>query len=255
MGCPELDMTSYFRFIKPDENPCERLESSTEKTSYSRFSHPVVSNFRYYSPEMGRWTGRDPMEGWGGYNLYLMCHNNVFNKYDLLGLVDFLGVDISIEYNAQKEVDNHTRKPGNRGVTLYNASVICICTGKGNCTLKCTIISIPTAYVSEGEGSILGDGSAEHEVRHALAFLKGPVAEVMNDMKLYEGSYKTPEECQRNIKIAEDIGNRTIKKYEDWEYDNEYTMDPKTHYAKRLQPLYDYPEPVEANIMGSTTET
>ena len=44
MGCPELDMTSYFRFVRPDENPCERLEYSTGKTAYSRFSRTVTDD-------------------------------------------------------------------------------------------------------------------------------------------------------------------------------------------------------------------
>ena len=44
MGCPELDMTSYLRFVKPDENPHERLESPTKKTAYSRFSRTVTDD-------------------------------------------------------------------------------------------------------------------------------------------------------------------------------------------------------------------
>ena len=44
MGCPELDMTSYFRFVRPDENPCERSQSPTKKTAYSRFSRTVTDD-------------------------------------------------------------------------------------------------------------------------------------------------------------------------------------------------------------------
>ena len=44
MGCPELDMTSYLRFVKPDENPCERSQSPTKKTAYSRFSRTVTDD-------------------------------------------------------------------------------------------------------------------------------------------------------------------------------------------------------------------
>ena len=86
MGCPELDMTSYFRFVRPDENPHERLESPTEKTSYSRFSHTVVSYYRYYSPELGRWLSREPLEEVGSFNLYSFVYENPIYYYDFLGL-------------------------------------------------------------------------------------------------------------------------------------------------------------------------
>ena len=89
MGCPELDMTSYLRFVKPDENPCERLESPTQKTAYSRFSHTVVSISRYYSPEIGKWISRDPIEEEGGLNLYRMVGNDAVNAWDKLGLEPF----------------------------------------------------------------------------------------------------------------------------------------------------------------------
>ena len=44
MGCPELDMTSSFRFVRPDENPCEQSQSPTKKTAYSRFSRTVTDD-------------------------------------------------------------------------------------------------------------------------------------------------------------------------------------------------------------------
>jgi RHS repeat-associated protein len=48
----------------------------------------VYYNFRYYSPELGRWMGRDPIEEEGGYNLYGIVGNNSVNKIDYLGLED-----------------------------------------------------------------------------------------------------------------------------------------------------------------------
>ena len=41
--------------------------------------------FRYYSPEMGRWTSRDPIAEQGGLNLYQACYNNLLNLIDPLG--------------------------------------------------------------------------------------------------------------------------------------------------------------------------
>ena len=45
----------------------------------------VYYNYRYYSPELGRWTRRDPIEEEGGVNLYGMCHNQVISASDGLG--------------------------------------------------------------------------------------------------------------------------------------------------------------------------
>jgi len=45
----------------------------------------VYYNYRYYSPELGRWLSKDPIGEEGGLNLYLMCGNNVVNVWDVLG--------------------------------------------------------------------------------------------------------------------------------------------------------------------------
>lgn len=42
--------------------------------------------YRYYSPQMGRWTCKDPIGEEGGFNLYGMVGNEAVNKYDLNGL-------------------------------------------------------------------------------------------------------------------------------------------------------------------------
>ena len=46
----------------------------------------VYYNYRYVSPELGRWLSRDPIGENGGVNLYIFVSNNVINKYDLNGL-------------------------------------------------------------------------------------------------------------------------------------------------------------------------
>ena len=45
----------------------------------------VYYNYRYYSPELGRWIKRDPIEEEGGVNLYAMVGNNPVNRWDHLG--------------------------------------------------------------------------------------------------------------------------------------------------------------------------
>ena len=46
--------------------------------------------FRYYDPETGRWPSRDPIEEFGGLNLYLMTGNSLVNGVDLYGALDDL---------------------------------------------------------------------------------------------------------------------------------------------------------------------
>ena len=45
----------------------------------------VYYNYRYYSPELGRWLSRDPIEEQGGYNLYGMVNNYIINAFDSKG--------------------------------------------------------------------------------------------------------------------------------------------------------------------------
>ncbi len=44
--------------------------------------------YRYYSPALGRWLSRDPIEEQGGLNLYGFVNNDPVNKWDVLGLWD-----------------------------------------------------------------------------------------------------------------------------------------------------------------------
>jgi len=45
----------------------------------------VYYNYRYYSPELGRWLSRDPIGERGGWSLYLFVFNDSINLFDLLG--------------------------------------------------------------------------------------------------------------------------------------------------------------------------
>jgi RHS repeat-associated protein len=47
----------------------------------------VYYNFRYYSPELGRWMSRDPIEEDGGIGLFLSYNNDPINRTDQLGLL------------------------------------------------------------------------------------------------------------------------------------------------------------------------
>lgn len=50
--------------------------------------------FRYYSPELGRWINRDPIEEDGGVNLYGMVGNDAINQWDVLGMMSKYDQDV-----------------------------------------------------------------------------------------------------------------------------------------------------------------
>lgn len=70
-----------------------RASGDMADKSFFRFSTKYTDNetqflyygFRYYSPALGRFYGRDPMGEKGGIHLYAFCSNNAVNKWDVLG--------------------------------------------------------------------------------------------------------------------------------------------------------------------------
>jgi RHS repeat-associated protein len=48
---------------------------------------------RYYDPKLGRFLRRDPVGERGGVNLYAFVRNNSLNRWDYLGLSEYLGSD------------------------------------------------------------------------------------------------------------------------------------------------------------------
>jgi RHS repeat-associated protein len=64
---------------------CLRTRKSVSPKTHTPDRHLQVSGLRYYSPELGRWPSRDPIEEEGGLNL------NAFVGNDSVGAVDPLG--------------------------------------------------------------------------------------------------------------------------------------------------------------------
>ncbi len=56
----------------------------------------VYYGMRYYSPTLGRFINRDPIEEGGGLNLYLFCKNDGVNQSDYLGMNAFTDWTIAI---------------------------------------------------------------------------------------------------------------------------------------------------------------
>ena len=105
MGCRELDISDCFIFSTEKDHFAAHFEyspfgkiisengSMPEKFAF-RFSSEyhdsetglVYYNYRYYSPELGRWINRDPIGEDGGNNLYGFVGNSPINFLDKLGL-------------------------------------------------------------------------------------------------------------------------------------------------------------------------
>jgi RHS repeat-associated protein len=105
MGCRNLDISDCFIFSTEKDHFAAHFEyspfgkiisengSMPEKFAF-RFSSEyndsetglVYYNYRYYSPELGRWLNRDPIEERGGPNLYGFVGNDGVNGWDYLGM-------------------------------------------------------------------------------------------------------------------------------------------------------------------------
>ena len=78
----ELTLDTLLPTAAAEEAP--RFRFSTKYTDSE--SGLVYYGFRSYSPELGRWVNRDPIEERGGVNLYGMVGNDPVNRWDVLGL-------------------------------------------------------------------------------------------------------------------------------------------------------------------------
>jgi RHS repeat-associated protein len=79
----------------------------------------VYYGYRSYSPELGRWVNRDPIEERGGINLYGMVGNDAVNRVDELGLAWF-----SRDPTPQEECEKRcktSRHCESKGSTLEKA--------------------------------------------------------------------------------------------------------------------------------------
>ena len=76
-----------------DENPFRfSSEYADDETGL------VYYNYRYYSPQLGRWTKRDPIEEKGGVNLYGFIMNEDISAFDSLGLANVCCDNADLEW-------------------------------------------------------------------------------------------------------------------------------------------------------------
>ena len=61
--------------------------AATKSASGAHETGLVYYGKRFYSPTLGRFINRDPIEEQGGMNLYGFCGNNSVNRWDVLGMI------------------------------------------------------------------------------------------------------------------------------------------------------------------------
>jgi len=87
--------------------------------------------YRYYSPQLGRWACKDPIEEDGGINLMAFCSNTPVNSVDHLGLIEWNGPNsnaVKAQMEATQEgldqirriTENDTKKGTNTTVRDQN---------------------------------------------------------------------------------------------------------------------------------------
>ena len=65
----------------------------------------VYYNYRYYSPELGRWLSKDPIGEQGGWNLYWIVQNKMIDVFDILGLKTYRASSV---YAILNDLDSGT---------------------------------------------------------------------------------------------------------------------------------------------------
>jgi RHS repeat-associated protein len=104
----------------------------------------VLTWYRAYDPDTGRWLSRDPIAEEGGLNLYGYVGNDPGNLWDPLGLQDFLnaqgnaksGCGVDVSFHSQSVNNNPNSNPRNAWDDGSTFTVMGHGSGKGNPFIK-----------------------------------------------------------------------------------------------------------------------
>ena len=183
----------------------------------------VYYNYRYYSPELGRWTKRDSIEEEGGKNLYRFTSNNPIFTIDIYGLI---AVNHSPKIQGIPYTYADLPSPGRAS---YPWTVACVCSKE--CGLVCTIditlsIKLHSRFQGVRDTDILKfkykaktkigsfiqiiktskRGAYGHEQKHLTSF----VTEAKKLTTSYERVYDTIDDCNVAIPKAEKYLNTKL---------------------------------------------
>ena len=86
--------------------------------------------YRFYTPELGRWINRDPIEEEGGENLYAFCRNDSISQIDELGKNIYLvegndtGYELNDRYHQSICVDDEKSLDRFNGKTCFSFGLV-----------------------------------------------------------------------------------------------------------------------------------
>ena len=79
--------------------------------------------YRFYDPNLQRWLNRDPIQEWGGINLYGYVYNDSINLFDLFGLTTYVSnTPFPWTPPCQKGPYSYTIDDGHNGTETYTLS-------------------------------------------------------------------------------------------------------------------------------------
>ena len=80
----KYDYTPFGKLAQTVEEIEQAFKFSSEYAETE--TNLIYYNYRYYNPENGKWLSRDPIEEYGGINIYGFVNNNSANYIDYFGL-------------------------------------------------------------------------------------------------------------------------------------------------------------------------
>jgi RHS repeat-associated protein len=136
--------------LLPTEAAAEapRFRFSTKYTDSE--SGLVYYGYRSYSPELGRWVNRDPIEERGGVNLYGMVGNDAVNRWDVLGLEP-------ADFGPPQKGSPQTPPPGNWPINEFNCAGLAFCELE-NIQMQETLNRLNNKCASSSENAVCPTG-------------------------------------------------------------------------------------------------
>ncbi len=196
----------------------------------------VGSGYRYYSPELGRWINRDPIEERGGLNLYAHTRNAPIVLSDFLGMAE-LTWRIDVDRRDRGTHSGHT-DPAEMRITC---SCVCQKATAERCPLEymltCRIDAHLTVLVLNDvtlAGLETGDTFRDvfrHELKHVLAFFwfAEDIASRIAHRGYEDRCYRDGAACRRIAGVIDSVWTRRLSRF---------THDQGRH---ALDPVYGRP--------------
>jgi RHS repeat-associated protein len=135
--------------------------------------------YRYYSPNLGRWINRDPMEEEGGFNLYGFVINDPIDSYDILGLKLKSNINIVTAFNTEpfpKGPDRNIYGGFGLKFIMENSNTLIPCP---NCGFEINL-EITVSNAHDTPWYVRGDNQAKRHEEGHLSDLQSTVNNLIN---------------------------------------------------------------------------